>query len=51
MWKYGLPYLVLQIKKTKEIIAKGCDIFHFKNERIAVKDTYRKVTTSKRAAI
>ena len=31
-------------KTTGEIIAKGCDIFHFKDGLICLKDAYRKVS-------
>ena len=31
-------------KDTREVIAKGCDIFQFENGLIALKDAYRKVT-------
>jgi hypothetical protein len=31
-------------KTTGKVIAKGCDIFHFKNGLICIKDAYRKVS-------
>lgn len=36
---------IYKSKETGEIIAKGCDIFHFQDGSIALKDAYRKVTS------